>query len=88
MTATTAGIVLHRRSLGDRVDVGDAVAEIVDPAGADRPGAAAPTTLLAAGAAGPIWAQTTRRFVHPGDVVAKIAGASPLAGKGERLLTQ
>ena len=88
VTATTAGIVLHRRTLGDRVAAGDVVAEVIDPAGADRPGAAAPASVLVAAAAGPIWAQTTRRFVHPGDVVAKIAGVSALPGKGGDLLTQ
>ena len=84
LTSPRHGIIVFRRQVGDAVAPGDRIAEIVDPV-AD-PAEPAVATLTAS-ADGMLFSRTTRRFARPGDIVAKIAGATALPGKGDQLLT-
>ena len=84
VAAPAAGIVCHRAAVGARVRQGEVVAELVDPL-VDDP-AAARLPLFAA-TDGLLFARMQQRFARVGDVVAKIAGAEPLPGKGAHLLT-
>jgi len=58
------------RKPGDWIAVGDAVAEIVDPL---RP----EVTVLSSRTEGLMYARETRRYVHAGASVCKIAGQLP-----------
>ena len=82
VTAPDWGVVLHRVALGDRVDAGQVVAELIDPTAENtirRP--------LCAQVAGRVFARRGERLARPGSVVAKIAGSEPIADRGDRLLT-
>ncbi|GEO81483.1 succinylglutamate desuccinylase/aspartoacylase domain-containing protein [Pararhodospirillum oryzae] len=83
ITAPVAGVVIFRAAPGDRIEVGQVVAEILDPL--DRgPHRRAP---LVSRAGGVLFARLSRRLVAPGDVVAKVAGPAPLAHRTGSLLT-
>ena len=84
LRAPAAGIVTYSKALGTRLSRGDHVADIVDPAAADPAQARTP---LHAGVDGVLWSQCLHRLVRPGDIVAKIAGAEPIEGRGAILLT-
>lgn len=80
VTAPVAGIVAYKKQLGDQIAAGEIIAEIVDPATGQR-------TPIRAQTNGPLWSRLVNKVVPAGEVVAKIAGAAPLAGKGKNLLT-
>lgn len=83
LRAPVAGIVTYSRPLGARLRRGEHVADIVDPT-ADPAQARTP---LHAGVDGVLWSQCLHRLVRPGDIIAKIAGAEPIEGRGAILLT-
>jgi hypothetical protein len=84
VAAPSAGIVCHRAAVGARVRKGQVVAELVDPSVEDPAAARMP---LFAGCDGLLFGRIQQRFARAGDVIAKIAGADPLPGKGTHLLT-
>lgn len=80
--APASGLVLFDAAPGDEVSAGDRLARIVDPLttlDADAIPVHAPTS-------GRLFARALRGFVRAGDVVVKIAGAKPLAGRTGKLL--
>lgn len=82
--AQAPGVVVFHKTLGETVRKGDLVAEVVDPL-ADTPEAscyphASPTD-------GIFFARISDRYARPGRILAKVAGATPLRGEGENLLT-
>ncbi|MFC7334158.1 succinylglutamate desuccinylase/aspartoacylase family protein [Rhodocista pekingensis] len=80
VAAPEAGIVLFRVALGDRVEPGQVVAEILEPeSGIRHP--------CRARVAGPVWTRHLNRFVGAGEGVLSIAGTEPLAAPGTPLLT-
>ena len=77
-----AGVLIYTVAVGEAVETGQPIAEIVDPgAPSDRC-----RTILTAPVSGVMFARSARRYVHAGDTVAKIAGAEPLAGADAFLL--
>ncbi|HEY0836645.1 MAG TPA: succinylglutamate desuccinylase/aspartoacylase family protein [Azospirillum sp.] len=83
LTAPASGVIAFRRRVGDAVRAGEVVADIVDPTAADPATARTPVT---AGADGLLMARSNLRFVGLGDLVASIAGATPLPESGRGLL--
>lgn len=80
VNAPAAGVLLFDVALGDIVTAGQRVAEVVDPYSGRR----YPCVTRAAGL---VWARQVGRFVNPDDKIVCVAGAEPLDGKGEKLLT-
>ena len=70
LTAPHAGVVAFLRRPGDRVEAGEAVAEIVDPI-------AGLVTPVRARFGGRIYARALRRYAAPGDSIAHVAGTVP-----------
>ncbi len=81
--APASGVIAFRRSVGDRVEAGETVAEIVDPTAKD-PDAA--RIALTAPVAGLVMARSNVRFAGRGDLIASIAGAAALPASGRGLL--
>ncbi len=75
ITAPQAGIVVYRKGLGDWIEVGEGVAELIVPLDdlQQHP------TFLTSRTAGRFFARRRTRWVQAGDAVAKIAGHQPLA---------
>jgi len=78
--APVQGVVIYTRALGERVQAGDVVAVLVDP-DAEEPGAA--RTEVRTAASGLLFTRRNFRFARPGDVLCKVAGATPLAHRLE-----
>ena len=68
LTAVGPGVVVFAAELGSVLQVGDLVAEIIDPI-------AAQTQRVLAGVAGTFYARSRERYVHAGGEIGKIAGA-------------
>ena len=83
LRAPVAGIVAYSKALGARLRRGDHVADIVDPTAPPERA----RTPLHAGVDGVLWSLCIHRLARPGDIVAKIAGAEPIEGRGTNLLT-
>lgn len=81
--APSAGIIVYKRRLGERVKAGETIAEMLDPM-ADRPAEA--RIPVVSGADGLIFTRRRTRLARSGDGIAKIAGAVPLAHRNGRLL--
>jgi uncharacterized protein len=77
ITAPSAGVIVFHRQSGDRVQAGDAIADIVNP------DTGAITTLRCA-SSGVMYARCSTRWAHAGKRLAKIAGTS-LARTGKLL---
>jgi len=77
-----AGLLVHKRDIGDRVRAGDTVAEIVDPMAG--PGAA--RTALLARTDGIVFARSAPGLVRAGERVMKIAGREKLKAEDGTLL--
>ena len=80
--APASGLVLFDVAPGDEVRAGGRLARILDPMGPHD----VPPVEVHAPTAGRVFARFLRGFIRAGDVVAKIAGAEPLAGRSGRLL--
>lgn len=83
VVAPVSGVIVFHRAVGDRVEAGDPVADIVDPTAADPDQARTPLTAPGGGL---LMARSNLRFAGRGDLVASIAGPVPLAGDGHSLL--
>jgi len=75
LVAPCAGVVSYRVDLGDRVEVGEVVADIVDPAEVDFERARTP---VASRAGGIFYGRSMSRLVRPGQTFAVISGSEPL----------
>lgn len=76
LTAPAAGVLVYRKALGERVRIGEVVAELVDPLG-EPPGEA--RTPLCAATEGLLLTRMSERLVRPGQKFCKIAGRQPLS---------
>ncbi|MFO1423405.1 MAG: succinylglutamate desuccinylase/aspartoacylase family protein [Candidatus Competibacteraceae bacterium] len=76
LTAPAAGVLVYRKRLGERVDAGEIVAELVDPLGEPVGGARTP---IRSAASGLLFARTTERLARPGQKFCKVAGREPLS---------
>jgi hypothetical protein len=79
LAAPHAGIVVFLKNLGDRVQAGDAIADLVDPVSGS-------TTTLRTTYEGVFFARTAHRHLLRGMAVGKIAG--PVAFRAGKLLSQ
>lgn len=75
LTAPTAGVLLYRKQLGDQVQAGEVVAEVVDPLG-EPPGTA--RSEIRAQTGGVLFARASERLARPGQKFCKVAGREPL----------
>jgi predicted deacylase len=74
--APVQGVVSYTHALGDRVSAGDVVAVIVDPGAEDPKTARREVRTVADGL---LFTRRSARFARAGDVLVKVAGATPLA---------
>jgi predicted deacylase len=75
LTAPIAGLIVYLRQLGERIETGDIVAEIIDPA----TGRCAPVKAKTSGI---LFARAGDRVAQAGKKIGKIAGKTPFrAGK-------
>ena len=79
LSAPHAGVLVFLRQLGERVQPGDAVADLIDPV-------SGATTTLRSSVAGVFFARTAHRHLLRGMAVGKIAG--PVAFRAGQLLSQ
>ena len=75
----SAGMLIFLKNVGDYIEKGSAVADIVDPVSGE-------TTKIYATVSGIMFARSARRYAHNGMNLAKIAGADPI--RTGQLLTQ
>lgn len=78
VVAPAAGLVIYRAALGDLLEPGQVVAEIVDPLGGK--------VEATAHTAGILFARHEQPFAWPGKVIGKIAGRTPLPERTGKLL--
>ncbi|MBK8183555.1 MAG: succinylglutamate desuccinylase/aspartoacylase family protein [Candidatus Competibacteraceae bacterium] len=76
LTAPTSGVLVYRKQLGERVAVGEVVAELVNPLG--EPLGMARLEIRAA-TSGLLFARMTERLARPGQKFCKVAGPKPLS---------
>ncbi|MGD2095934.1 MAG: M14 family metallopeptidase [Desulfobacterales bacterium] len=84
LKAAAPGVVVFLKAPGDRVDKGEVIAEIVNPA-ADGPDNR--LTPVKSAVSGIVFSINTDRYARPGRILAKIAGKEPIKEKGENLLS-
>lgn len=82
VVAPAAGVVVLRAAVGAQVQADDPVADLLDPT---APPERARRTLTAP-VDGLLMARTNRRFAGAGDLIASIAGTTPLPQSGRGLL--
>lgn len=83
--ATLAGIVVYLKKPGDRVEAGEAVAEIIDPW---SDAVELPTTRVHSRVAGVMYSHRSDRITRPGQTLCRIAGAESLPDRnGVNLLS-
>ena len=78
-----AGLLAYQVELGDMVQKGDVVAELIQ---LDGPEAARGRLPIKAGTSGKIIALKAHKYIWPGESIAKIAGSEVLASRTGRLL--
>lgn len=79
IAAPHAGVLVFLKNLGDKVDAGDAIADLIDPVSGN-------VTTLRTTVAGVFFARTAHRHLLRGMAVGKIAG--PVAFRAGKLLSQ
>lgn len=83
--APTAGLVIYRKSLGDWVQRGEVVAELIDPLAEDpRQG----VRYIESATEGRFFTCLNTKLVRPGQSLCKIAGETPLAHRRAGQLLQ
>ncbi len=70
LIAPHAGVIAFVKALGDRIEAGDVVAEVIDPL-------AGVVTPIRARYAGTLYTRALRRYASPGMTVARVAGKTP-----------
>jgi predicted deacylase len=83
LIAPVPGVLAFRRQIGDLVQAGDVIADIVDPT-ADDPRTA--RTSLVTRTSGILWSRNQTKMAVAGETVAAIAGAKPLDDRKWSLL--
>ena len=83
LRSPAAGILVFHRDLGDGVEKGDLIAEVIDQTAAPE----TERTAITAGTSGRLFSRTDQRWVQPGQNIAKIAGTKPLPNRGPYLLS-
>jgi hypothetical protein len=78
-----AGLLAYRVELGDHVEKGQPIADLIALAG---PGAFTERTPILAGTSGRVISRNVAKFVVPGNSIAKIVGTEPLASRQGYLL--
>ncbi len=82
--ATAPGIVSYAKKVGDTVDKGETVAEIMNPLAQNEEYR---VTKIVAKTDGLLFSRNTDRLARPGRIIAKVAGKVPLREEGGQLLT-
>lgn len=82
--ATAPGVVIYKREIGEKVQKGDIVAEIVNPLIEES---SKRVTKVRCQHGGILFTKLVDRYAKPGRLLVKIAGKSPIKGKGKHLLT-
>ncbi|MGI9026936.1 MAG: deacylase, partial [Burkholderiaceae bacterium] len=70
LIAPHACVIAFVKALGDRIEAGDVVAEVIDPL-------AGVVTPIRARYAGTLYTRALRRYASPGMTVARVAGKTP-----------
>jgi hypothetical protein len=78
-----AGLLAYRVELGDHVEKGQPIADLI---ALDGPDAFTARTPILAGTSGRVISRNIAKFVVPGNSIAKIVGTEPLAGREGYLL--
>lgn len=78
-----AGLLAYRVELGDHVEKGQPIADLI---ALDGPDAFTARTPILAGTSGRVISRNISKFVVPGNSIAKIVGTEPLAGREGYLL--
>lgn len=88
--AETAGVLSFVKEVGDYVNAGEVVAEVVDPvasfSGDSRNGRNEHSQVVC-NSSGILFARSVDRFARPGKIVTKVAGTKTLFKKGSYMLT-
>ncbi len=82
--APAPGVVVFFKEAGERVEKGELIAEVINPVAIAPDERLHPVTCTTTGI---LFARIADRQAHPGRILAKIAGNTPLKHKGENLLT-
>ena len=77
------GLLAYQVALGDMVEKGDIIAEVIQ---LDGPEAARKRVPIKAGTSGKVIALKAHKYIWPGESIAKIAGSAVLASRTGRLL--
>jgi len=85
--ANDAGVLMYHKEPGDSVAQGELLAELVKPLGCAGDAGSCNRIEIRSRTAGVMFARSSDRFARPGKIVAKIAGSTPIEGKGRNLLT-
>ena len=78
-----AGLLAYRVELGEMVEKGQPVADLI---ALDGPDAFTKRTPILAGTSGRVISRNMAKFVVPGNSIAKIVGSEPIAGREGYLL--
>ncbi len=73
--APHAGIVVYHAELGDRIETGQVIADLIDPADPDPVHG---VSQIRSGTSGVLFSRRHTLLVRPDDVVGKVAGPTPL----------
>jgi predicted deacylase len=82
--AESAGILTYIKHLGDKVEEGEVIAIVTQPMKNTGQGEKLQITSKTSGV---FFARSAERFARPGKIIGKVAGVTPLEGKGPYLLT-
>jgi predicted deacylase len=83
LIAPVPGVLAYRRQIGDLVQAGDVIADVIDPTAEDPRTA---RTSLTTRTSGILWSRNQTRMAVAGETVAAIAGAKPLDDRKWSLL--
>lgn len=82
--STCAGIVTYRVAAGDHVKKGDTIGDVINPDVTSAKDRIQPVKTTINGI---VFTGRADRFARPGSTIAKVAGKTPIKGKGKYLLT-
>ena len=80
LIAPTAGLIAWKKKLGDRVNRGETMADIIDISEDDPAQARTPVQSRQSGI---LFSVNVDRMIRPGDIIGKVAGAEPLEYRKE-----
>ena len=82
--AKVPGIITYHRAVGDYVDAGEVIAEIINPLADNQEETVSRVTTVTHGR---LFSRNVDRFARPGRIIAKVAGTKALRDDSENLLT-